>query len=42
MIKEIKPVGTVRNAIVLVNDNFKELGERLKKVEKKLKIKKMK
>ena len=31
MIKEIKSIDKIGDAMVLVNDNFKELDERLKK-----------
>ena len=42
MIKEIKLTDKIGDARVLVNDNFKELDERLKKIEKKFKIRKSK
>ncbi len=39
MIKEIKGTDKISDSRILINDNFKELEERLKKIEKKLKIK---
>lgn len=42
MIKEIKSTDTLGNSRILINDNFKELNERLKKVEEILKKKKIK
>ena len=42
MLKEIKTTDRIGDAMILVNDNFKELEERLKKVEKRLKIGKSK
>lgn len=42
MIKEIKLTDTIGNMRVFINENFKELDERLKMVEKKLVIKKTK
>lgn len=42
MIKEIKVTDKISEAPALLNNNFKELDERLKKVEKKLKTKKSK
>ena len=42
MIKEVRPTDRIKDSRVLVNDNFKELDERLKKVERKLQVKKSK
>lgn len=42
MIKEIKITDKLGDARILVNNNFKELNERLKRIEKKLKTKKSK
>lgn len=42
MIKEIKATNKVSDSRILINDNFKELDRRLKKLEEKLKIKKPK
>jgi hypothetical protein len=39
MIKEIKGTDKVSDLPILLNANLKELDERLKEVEKKLKIK---
>jgi len=40
MIKKVKGTDKISELPVLLNGNFKELDERLKKVEEKLKIKK--
>ncbi|MDP3784701.1 MAG: hypothetical protein Q8R12_01330 [bacterium] len=40
MIKEIKPTDILRDSRLLINGNFKELDERLKKIEKTQKAKK--
>ncbi len=37
MIKEIKSSDTIKDSRELINENFKELDKRLKKVERKLK-----
>ncbi|MDP3785373.1 MAG: hypothetical protein Q8R12_04950 [bacterium] len=42
MIKEIKPTDKIGDSRVLINVNFKELDERLKKVERGLKTRKSK
>jgi len=40
MIKEIKPTDKIKDSRVLINDNFKQLDERLKKLEEEFKTKK--
>ena len=40
MIKEIKGTDKISDSRVVINDNFKDLDERVKKIEKKLKLKK--
>jgi len=42
MIKEIKATSKITDSRIFINDNFKELDRRLKKLEEKLKIKKPK
>lgn len=42
MIKEIKSADTLKDSRVLINNNFRELDERLKKVEEKSKARKSK
>jgi len=42
VIKEIKGTDKISETPVILNNNFKELDERLKEVEKKLKIKRTK
>ena len=39
MIKEIKGTDKISDSRLVINDNFKDLDERLKKIEEKLKIK---
>lgn len=41
MIKEIKGTDIINDSRILINENFKELDERLRKIEEKLKIKKI-
>ncbi len=42
MIKEIKSTDKIGNTRILINDNFRELDERLRRVEKDLKTRKSK